>query len=1001
MTSTKPPARLEAGTRPELVIDAALGQIIDANDAAESFYGYARDELRGMPLSCIALDAGERAFGILGTPPRGTTFPSRHRLATGEERSVMVDLSFGIEGGRMIGHARMGPWTGPVPQSTPVDPDAARRYRDLVEHLGAGLALFSPGGDLQWINATMAEILGGDASTVLHRYRDLLSDEAVDTWCRACSEELPATGAIQLDLPVTGLDGSPLMLEIHARVLPDGSIEGVIHDVTEARASAAALAASEELNRTLVDDAFDGIVLIGPDRHVRQVNPTACEILGVRPGDVETVLELQRNSVPLASPEGRAERLARFRAGETVTGEATVRRPDGRVIIVEQRARRRADGSTVASIRDVTAARKAQVALEHREAKVRELVESAEDLVLLTSTDGRITYGNRALARLTGVPLDRLIGMHGIELLDPRDRQAAHAAAPAVLRGEVATFEARIRRPDGSGLWVEARVHRLPSGDTETIARDISRRKALEAERTRLLQALDQATDAVVLTDLAGTASYVNPAFVRMSGMAPDRLLGHPASEWFRGDATGGQGFDRVAERVTADGAWSGDLRARRPDGSNVTVAVRIALVRDSDGEAVGFLGLATDVTWERAQTERMGEASRVESMAQLSAAIAHDFNNLLTGVLGYAQLAQSAPPGDPALAENLSQIVDAAQRAERLTRRLMDFGRQSHVEPEDVATVEAVRALLPTLRRIAGDRVDVVLEAGDDTSRIRVDPGLLEIALVAVVENAGDAMPEGGTVRITVGGPDPAETPPAGRWAVIRVRDDGPGIPADVLARLSDPLPALRPEGGVTLGLPMVSGFLLRSRGHLRITSGTGAGTTIALYLPLADHAGEAAPAQPGRITRRGDAATGEARSGSRRPAIPPGTPAGGRPVVLVVDDEPVLRTIAERVLSMAGYDVLIAASGEEALAVAADPHVRVDLLFTDIVMPGIHGPALAATLVAARPGLRVLITSGFAPDEADRAGLGIGGAPFLPKPYTPGDLTAAVARVLGAVLA
>jgi CheY-like chemotaxis protein/anti-sigma regulatory factor (Ser/Thr protein kinase) len=270
-------------------------------------------------------------------------------------------------------------------------------------------------------------------------------------------------------------------------------------------------------------------------------------------------------------------------------------------------------------------------------------------------------------------------------------------------------------------------------------------------------------------------------------------------------------------------------------------------------------------------------------------------------------------------------------------------------------------------------------VDPGPTPGLVEVDASLLEHAVVNLVVNARDAMPDGGLIRITAGVPSPDERAPEGGWVAIRVSDTGPGIPPEVAEHMFEPFFSTKPAGrGTGLGLAMVHGFVEQSGGRLRVRTQPDTGTTFTILLPVSS-----------------------AIAVDRVPAEAPVPAMGivhvdGRGTVLVAEDEAVLRAIAERALRKAGYTVLLADSGEQAVRMATDHAASIDLLFTDIVMPGIHGIALAKSMRATRPGIRVLITSGYTQDDVVRRGVDMGETPFLAKPYTPSGLVAAVEAAL-----
>jgi signal transduction histidine kinase/CheY-like chemotaxis protein len=380
----------------------------------------------------------------------------------------------------------------------------------------------------------------------------------------------------------------------------------------------------------------------------------------------------------------------------------------------------------------------------------------------------------------------------------------------------------------------------------------------------------------------------------------------------------------------------------------------------------------------ERAALEEvLVRTQKLEGLGRLAGGVAHDFNNLLTVILSHAALAEEELPAGSAARELVTPIRDAAQRAATLTRQLLTFARKQVTQPRRVDVGDAVAAVSAMLRRLLGAQIEVVPALAPGLWPARVDPGQLEQVIVNLAVNARDAMPGGGRLVLTT-----ANEPlglvrarerdlPPGDYVRVSVADTGAGMDPETLRRAFDPFFTTKGDKGTGLGLATSLGIAQQAGGQLWAESAPGRGAVFHLLLPRAT---EEAP--PDALPLR--------------TPVPEGAPA----TVLVVEDEPAVRETAVRALRRAGHVVLAAADAEEALRLAERHLGRIDLLLTDVVLPGVNGPELARRLRAGRPSLRVLLTSGYAADEALR--LSEAGAPFLPKPYTPDELATWVAELL-----
>jgi two-component system cell cycle sensor histidine kinase/response regulator CckA len=366
--------------------------------------------------------------------------------------------------------------------------------------------------------------------------------------------------------------------------------------------------------------------------------------------------------------------------------------------------------------------------------------------------------------------------------------------------------------------------------------------------------------------------------------------------------------------------------------------------------------------------------------VGRLAGGVAHDFNNMLSAILGYCELLlEEVPPSHP-LRSDIEEIRHAGESAASLTRQLLAFSRRQVLKPEVLDPNSVITAMTKILHRTIGEDIDVTTTLAPDVGSVRADRGQLEQVVMNVSVNARDAMPQGGVIQIRTSRTTlPASltrgrwTIPAGDYVMLEIQDSGCGMTPDVLGHIFEPFFTTKPQGkGTGLGLPSVYGIVTQSGGYIAVESEIGHGTTVAIYLPL--------------VT----AATRE-----RAPARQAYQPEHGSETVLVVEDNTVLRALIRRALDACGYRVLAAAGGEEAEKVVAEHGRPIDLLLTDIVMPGISGVELATRMQAARPGLRVLFTSGYTDDSLLDHGFDAG-ASFLQKPFTPSALLAAVGKTL-----
>ena len=505
--------------------------------------------------------------------------------------------------------------------------------------------------------------------------------------------------------------------------------------------------------------------------------------------------------------------------------------------------------------------------------------------------------------------------------------------------------------------------------------RDIGdlRKAELEAQASarRFRQILDTILMAAIMLDPEGRVTFCNDYLLKLSGWSSDDLIGRNWFDMMIPEEDRGRQKAAFSKAIAGAGEhhrFEGRLLKR--DGTCRLIDWDRAILRDAEGKVTGTASLGRDITDQRALEARLNQTQRLESVGKLAGGIAHDFNNLLTIIRGYTGLLLGAHKSGP-LCEAAEEVIRASEQGEALTRQLLSFSRNQPIAPRPLKLNDIVAENENMLRQLIGGNIRLVADLDPSPRTVLADPVQIHQVLVNLALNARDAMPEGGKLTVTSKAVEINEHGAAGmpdvqpgHYVMLVVADTGMGMPEDVKEHLFEPFFTTKPGRGTGLGLASVYGIVRQSGGHISVDSELGKGTTFTILLPEAVQGGPA-PKTKGPAAARKSAGT-----------------------VLLVEDQQALRTLAARTLRTAGYEVLEAAQGKDALSLAGSHLERIDLLLTDLVMPGMDGTELARRLKAARPELKVLYTSGYTEEPPGEA--------YLQKPFTMRDLAAKVRDLL-----
>ena len=636
-------------------------------------------------------------------------------------------------------------------------------------------------------------------------------------------------------------------------------------------------------------------------------------------------------------------------------------------------------GHFAAVFEDITDRRRAEESLRESEETLRVFINAIPEPALLLDLDETILAANQAMADAFGARAGDLIGTRALDLLPPDLAASRREKISEAIRS-------------GQGVkWEDERGgrrlinHACPALDASGRARcvaifafDLTDLKIAEERLVTLAAAVEQAADDIVVTDDAGIITYVNSAFERTTGYARAEAVGR-SPQFLEGGRHDEEFYRAIDATILSGRTWKGRFVNRTKDGRVILQDASISPIREGSGRIVGQVSARRDVTRQMEMEERAAQADKLEAIGTLAGGIAHDFNNILSAIVGYTEMALRKCPGGSPIQRDLQAVLQGSHRATELVKQILAFSRQTRqdVHPVQVGLIvkEAAKLLRAAIPATIEIRVGV-----RSSATVQADPTELHRIVVNLSTNAALAMHEqGGVLGIELedeelGARFAAEHPEVqpGRFVRLTVRDTGCGMTREVMSRIFEPFFTTREPGrGTGMGLAVVHGIVARCGGAISVESEPGHGTAFHVFLPAIE---QETPAEP---------AAGDG-------------PAGGAERILVVDDEPMVAGMVVELLGELGYRAVCCHDGAEALAtVAADPGA-VDLVITDMTMPGMTGDVLAQRLKSLRPGLPVILCTGYSERMSAEAARAQGIDGFAMKPASIAELSQLVRAVL-----
>ena len=977
---------------------------------------------------------GRHALDVLGPEAYAQLVPAFERALAGERVTYESDIPYKNGGARHV-HVTFAPRrdtggeiTGVVALVVDltgrfVDEVALREsedhYRHAVELNPHTSWTSAPDGQLDHVNSRWLEWTGtsGLGSSYLDGLHPDDRELTLGSWQRSIGTGEP----YDVEHRVAMRDGGYRWM--HSRAYPrraeGGRIVkwyGTTEDIHDRKVAETALAEEVAERNAILGQLAEGVIVTDAEGRITFVNEAAARIHGTARLEIgaqdyaQTYRLFTEDGDPYPSHDLP---LARAVRGETVTDARwLIRRPDTEVLAVgSARPVRAADGrqiGAVLTLRDDSAREMAEAMVRRSEARYRSLFESIDAGFCVIevrfegerAADYRFVEVNPAFERQTG--LHNAEGRWAREMLPTLEQHWFDMYGEVARTGTAARFE---DHAEAMGRWFDVHAYRVGDPRESRVAilfNDISQRKAAEdalqrelEERRRAEAALresearfrliaDSAPVPMWMTRLDRTREFANRAYVDFLGMPYEEALAFDWRHIIHPDDIARMYAEQVANEASLK-PFTLEARYRTKDGEYRWIRSESQPRWGPNGEHSGFIGVAYDVTLAKQseielqaqveeRTAELRQAQKMEAVGQLTGGIAHDFNNLLTPIMGSLDmLRRRLDPADARAQRTVDTALQATERAATLVQRLLAFARRQDLQARAVDVADLLAGMDDLLARSLGASIRVVVDAPAELSPARVDPNQLELAILNLSINARDAMPAGGALTITAREASlataEADLKP-GRYIRISVADTGVGMDADTVRRAVEPFFSTKGVGkGTGLGLSMVYGFAAQLGGALRLSSAPGVGTTAELWMPVSD---EAAPTDA------------MARKAPRRAAQSAN--------ILVVDDEDLVRMGTADMLTDLGYTVVEARSGPEALTLLEGRERDFDLIVTDYLMPDMTGAELAGRVRERRPGLPVLLVTGYT-NLAEGAGADL---PRLSKPFRQDDLAGQVAELL-----
>lgn len=986
------------------------GNFTYINEGARLFYGFGDGEVIGQSAASFVHSADtDKAFvyfiEMMSEGRQVQTESIRAKTSRGWRTvewnaSVLLD-----EGGAPAGVQAIGRDVTDRDEADRALRESEARWKLLVEMAPDVVITVDPELRITYINRPAPPLTADD---VIGESVVQLATFEYQQIVRACLERVLATGKpSRFETPSAMPGHARTWFSTRVAVLGDPeSPSGLIllnTDITESKNIAEELQINEERFRASFDEAGVGIANISMDGRWLRLNREMSNITGY---SREELIRRPYDEMTHEDDRVRSRELyEKVMSGEIESGSVEQRyiRKDGTEAWVNLTTSLVSElHCLVCVVEDITERRLAEEALRESKDRYQKLVDGSP--VAIVVHDGtQVLFANRVTAELLGADdLESIIGAPIAKFIHPDSRQLARDVIGSAMSGRESTkAEFKLVRFDGEVIDVELTADGTTYNGkpaVQAVFTDITDRTKAVAElrkseeRYRLVA--ENATDVIWTTDMAMKFTFISPSGTRMYGYDMSKEEDVSLDQLLTPEALRISSEALQEEIRLEDDPGSSPLRTRtlelemvRNDGETFWAEVKTSFLRNEEGTPVGVVGITREITdrkiaeaQNRKLEEQLAQSQRLEAIGTLAGGVAHDFNNLLTGILGYASMLRAGRRSESEIIKAADVIHSAAERAQELTKQLLGFAREGKHQDVAVDLHKTVEEVVALLKRSIAKNISIGLDFQASSALIQGDPSQMQQVILNLAVNASDAMPEGGDLSFateivdidTVYCASHSEIVP-GRYVMLSVADTGAGIPKDIQRRVFEPFFTTKEPGkGTGMGLAMIYGIVKNHHGSIDLYSEVGHGTTFKVLLPCAPEASVVADGHESR-------------------------PIEGTGMIMIVDDEEVVREMATDMLTYLGYEVLTAVDGAEAVETYKACPGGIDLVIIDMIMPKMGGRECFKALLELDPDVRAILSTGYSRDGAAQAILDAGMLGFVQKPYRIGQLSEVVSNILG----